>query len=221
MFLTNKYTLWYYKIISNATNRNLSGYVEKHHVIPKSLGGTDDKFNIVSLTAREHFVCHRLLTKMTEGSYKKKMIHAIWSFTRTSKNQNRIKITSKSYEVIRKEFSNMLSESRKGIMNVGKTPWNKGISTPGRKHTEETKIKMKNSWKKRPPRSKEHSDAISRANTGKKASEETKKKMSATRTGIVPKASFIPFICEHCGKEGKGATNYKRWHGDNCKKVKK
>ena len=28
------------------------------------------------------------------------------------------------------------------------------------------------------------------------------------------------WICEHCGKTGKGSTNYKRWHGDKCKEVK-
>lgn len=26
-----------------------------------------------------------------------------------------------------------------------------------------------------------------------------------------------PWICEHCGKDGVGLTNYVRWHGDNCK----
>jgi len=25
------------------------------------------------------------------------------------------------------------------------------------------------------------------------------------------------WYCEHCGKSGKGKSNYQRWHGDNCK----
>jgi hypothetical protein len=38
-FLENKYTKWYFSIISNAQSREVSGYIEKHHIIPKSLGG--------------------------------------------------------------------------------------------------------------------------------------------------------------------------------------
>ena len=48
----------YNSIIDRAKTRNLPGYTEKHHVVPKSIGGSDDKSNIVELTAKEHFVCH-------------------------------------------------------------------------------------------------------------------------------------------------------------------
>jgi hypothetical protein len=37
------------------------GYSEKHHIIPKSLGGSDDKDNLVLLTAKEHYIAHALL----------------------------------------------------------------------------------------------------------------------------------------------------------------
>jgi len=39
-------------------------YYEKHHILPRCLSGTDDKENIVVLTAREHFLAHALLVKM-------------------------------------------------------------------------------------------------------------------------------------------------------------
>jgi hypothetical protein len=61
IFINNKYTNWYNSIINNVKNRNITGYTEKHHIIPSSLGGDNSKENIVSLTAREHFVCHLLL----------------------------------------------------------------------------------------------------------------------------------------------------------------
>ena len=64
MYLTNKYSKWYHKIIENAKLRNLSEGIEKHHIIPKSLGGSNLKQNIARLTPREHFVCHMMLTKM-------------------------------------------------------------------------------------------------------------------------------------------------------------
>lgn len=55
----------YNSIIERAKNRPLiCGYVEKHHIIPKCLEGTDDKSNIAVLTLEEHFVCHQLLTKI-------------------------------------------------------------------------------------------------------------------------------------------------------------
>jgi beta-lactamase class D len=54
MYLTNKYTVWYYNIIARANQRvNLEVYVEKHHIIPKSLGGSNNSSNLVKLTAKE------------------------------------------------------------------------------------------------------------------------------------------------------------------------
>ena len=43
------------KIIERAKNRKLEGYVEKHHIIPKCMNGTNEPNNLVDLTAREHF----------------------------------------------------------------------------------------------------------------------------------------------------------------------
>ena len=74
MYLQNKYTRWYYSIIDRAQSRTLSGYKERHHIIPRSLGGSNQKNNIVNLTGREHFICHWLLTKMTIDQHRQKMI---------------------------------------------------------------------------------------------------------------------------------------------------
>jgi hypothetical protein len=75
--LTNKYSNLYFKITSNAKQRITEGYTERHHIIPQSLGGNNDKDNLVDLTAREHFVCHWLLIKMTEGKDRSKMLYAL------------------------------------------------------------------------------------------------------------------------------------------------
>lgn len=71
MFVENKYFKYYYSIVDRAKSRTIYGYKERHHIIPKSLGGSNNKENIVDLTAREHFICHLLLTKMTDGKNKK------------------------------------------------------------------------------------------------------------------------------------------------------
>jgi hypothetical protein len=77
IFINNKYTTWYNSIITKANNRTIIGYTEKHHIIPSSLGGSNSKENLVVLTAREHFICHLLLTKMTIGNAKYKMNFAL------------------------------------------------------------------------------------------------------------------------------------------------
>lgn len=64
MFKDNKYTKTYNEIIAKARLRRIQvGYTEKHHVIPKSLGGRNGH-NLVRLTVREHFICHWLLIRM-------------------------------------------------------------------------------------------------------------------------------------------------------------
>lgn len=39
-------------------------YFETHHKVPKSIGGTNDRNNLVNLTAREHYIAHLLLVKI-------------------------------------------------------------------------------------------------------------------------------------------------------------
>ena len=36
-------------------------YHETHHIVPKCMGGSNDKENLIDLFAREHFEAHRLL----------------------------------------------------------------------------------------------------------------------------------------------------------------
>lgn len=55
----------YNRLIESARLRSASvGYMERHHVLPRSEGGTDAPENLVYLTAREHFLAHWLLYRM-------------------------------------------------------------------------------------------------------------------------------------------------------------
>lgn len=58
------YRKHYDTLITRAKSRIIEGYVEKHHIIPECLGGTDDISNLVALTPEEHYVAHQLLCKM-------------------------------------------------------------------------------------------------------------------------------------------------------------
>ena len=115
MFLQNKYARWYFNIIDKAKTRTISDYTESHHIVPKSLGGSNQKNNLVQLTAREHFVSHLLLVKMTDGVNKKKMSRGLWLMAKGGKN--RYSPPSRSYETARKAFV----ESQKGHPNYLKS----------------------------------------------------------------------------------------------------
>lgn len=104
MFIQNKFHKWYFSIIDKAIVRQSGD--EKHHIVPKSFGGSDDKSNLVLLTFREHYVCHLLLTKMCEGELKHKMLYAIHRMVFSEKYGN----GSRLYERFRSEFIESLKE---------------------------------------------------------------------------------------------------------------
>lgn len=117
------YSKVYNDIISRARNRNLQGYKERHHVIPKCLGGSNESDNLVDLTFREHFICHWLLVKMYPEE--KKLIYAfshMINFTHTNKQRANV-LTSRHFELVKRYYAPHI-----GKWNAGKTPWNKGLT---------------------------------------------------------------------------------------------
>lgn len=58
---------------------NVDGYTEKHHVVPKCLGGSNDANNVVEMTLREHYIAHKLLLSIYGNN--KKLIYALWMMT--------------------------------------------------------------------------------------------------------------------------------------------
>lgn len=116
IFTDNKYTRCYFNIVNRALSRAEGDmYLEKHHIIPKSLGGSNDKSNLVKLTAKEHFLCHRLLTKMVDDPKAKiKMHNAVFQMTISSKNQNRYKITSRVYTILKQNKSLAMTGNKYG-----------------------------------------------------------------------------------------------------------
>lgn len=66
VYIQNKYTDTYYRIIHKALSETNDGYTETHHIIPRCLGGTNSKENLVRLSYKQHRICHKLLTKMVQ-----------------------------------------------------------------------------------------------------------------------------------------------------------
>lgn len=77
----SKYERWHDAIISRAKKRTLGIYRERHHIRPRSLGGSDAPENLVDLTYREHFLVHWLLTKICTGDDLRKMVLALHCMT--------------------------------------------------------------------------------------------------------------------------------------------
>lgn len=206
MFLFNEYTSEYYKIINHALNRlgheatrkqarELLGYTERHHIIPRSLGGINDNFNLVWLTAAEHLKVHLLLVHMViVKNHKRKMNSAAVRMANPqSRTQHRILGDEEIEGIakIREESAKLHSE----YMKIR----HKGENNPfyGRHHTEETKL------------------ATRLANTGKKRTDESKKRYSDSKMGDKNPSKKI-VTCPHCGVTGR-AGGVRKHHFDNCK----
>jgi hypothetical protein len=191
-------------------------YTENHHIVPKSLGGDNSSVNLVKLTAREHYLCHLLLTKMVSGEAKYKMYFA-FGMMMTGHKKNRYAPPSRFYSIRRSLVGKAIS-----FFNKGRTSWNAGIP-----RTESEKINISKSLTGRiiGPHSTQHNEKLSESNKGKhqhegdsnpmfgkKQSADSKEKMRLAKINA-PKT-----ICEHCSKSVV-QMSYKRWHGDNCKSL--
>lgn len=75
-------------------------YCEKHHIIPRALGGSNFSENLVNLTAKEHFIAHLLLAKIYGGD----MWYALhmMSIGRNNRNKRDYKINSNTYSILKK-----------------------------------------------------------------------------------------------------------------------
>jgi hypothetical protein len=194
----------YTQIIESAKLKQYNQYTEKHHIIPKCLGGDNKKSNIVCLSYREHFICHWLLCKIYPENHKLKA-----AFAKMLGGKKRI-VSSWMFETVKRNIKDTHFEwlRNKEPWNKGKSgtqiPWNKGLKTGPL--TEEEKIKRsliaKEYWSKREHHRKGKSSwcvgtkgIVKAWNKGKKA---------------------VKIQCPHCSKIIGGEGNYKRWHGDNC-----
>jgi hypothetical protein len=203
MFLDNKYSSWYSQLISKARNRKLTGYVERHHVVPRSLGGESFGNNLVELTAREHFVCHALLVKMTEGQERYKMVHAFVKMGVISPDHKRY-VNSALYEFAKREASLL---QRDPVLDKARRD---GIS--------KTKT-----GKSRPPLSEEWKAKIGASvkALGLRNTEEHNQRISEHKKNFWASGFTYPILtCDNCGTLGKG-PNMSRYHFSNCKKVGK
>ena len=210
-------------IIDRARNRKLQGYREQHHVIPRCLGGTDDKSNLVELTAREHFIVHKLLCELFPDN--KKLVHAYWLMANKTQsgNQQRIyNVSSKEYQRLKEQIRDIKSITMKGNTNrkKGTIPWNKNKSVG---------LFGDDNPAKRPEVRKQISDALTRRQLEKIQCPHCNKMGQPSNMyrwhfdycKLNPDKLIRPDleICRECGIETT-KVNIIRWHNNNCKTLK-
>lgn len=129
-------------------------YHERHHIVPKCLGGTNDDENLIDLYAREHYEAHRLLA--IEHNDNKQLTYAWWLMSNmTNKHEERYKLTAEEYEEVRLAYSETVKQRR------GKLHPNYGKPLP--------------EW---------HKKRLSELMTGRKLSKERRKQISESHKGI-------------------------------------
>ena len=198
----NQYNLLIESRRSLARSKTNDGHYELHHIVPRSIGGDDDKGNLVLLTPREHYIAHWMLYKMHGGKMKAKLAYAFFMMSRNNPNQKR-DITARQYERAKQamrdsctgenhpnfgkkiwtdEQKATISKRQLGKNNsmYGKDPWNKGKKLPPLSEERRRALAEFNRGK---PRSEETRRKISEGHMGKKLSEETKAKLREINLG--------------------------------------
>ena len=120
--------------------------LEIHHIIPRSIGGTNDKDNLIVLTAKEHWIAHRLLYKMqTEGKAKRDMAFAL---VRMAGNSFKGQMTSRHYALIKKVNSEAsLKQWQDPEYRAKQMAWRNKLGPV----SAEQKAKCRATWKKKIP----------------------------------------------------------------------
>jgi len=151
------------KFIDSLKSQVIDGYSEKHHIVPRSHGGSNKKDNLIALTPRQHFIAHRMLWKAYGGS----MARAYFMMSATGKYG---KIGSKTYAMAREEYSKQV------VIQMAKKP-NIPAFTPEHRQ----KLRMAKLGKKLSP---QHRENVRLSVLGRKCSTETRQKISATKKEI-------------------------------------
>jgi hypothetical protein len=141
-------------------------YHERHHIVPRSVGGSDDEDNLIDLYAREHYEAHKLLHE--ENPENEKLAFAWWMMSTKSYNtEGRYELTAEEYELAKIALSEAQSKAKKEqFVNKENHPMF------GKTQSEESRKKMSNAKKGKPSPKK-----------GVAVSDEEKTRLNSIRPG--------------------------------------
>ena len=151
-------------------------YHERHHIIPKCMGGTNDEENLIDLFPREHFIAHKLLAQ--ENPNIEGLVYAWWCMSNMSGEYIKgvKRLTPEEYEDAKKAYRKLITgkpfseEHRRKISEA----------TKGKTISEKTRL------------------AVAKANSNRIWSENSRRKMSKSMSG-----ENHPRFGTHWSEEGK------------------
>ena len=119
-------------------------YVERHHIIPKSLGGSNNPDNIVAVTAREHYILHELLvfhfkTIGNTRAYNKMLL----AWNRLTHDKKGYFVTSRLYS----QLKELNSQRARNFRHTNESKEKMRVAATGKKHSPESLIKLSHSLK--------------------------------------------------------------------------
>ena len=86
------------------------GSVEWHHIIPRCIGGSDDKSNLVCFYPREHYIAHLLLWKIHPKHFNLMLALCSMAGNVNATNMRQFKYNSRLYEKVKLDYSMALKE---------------------------------------------------------------------------------------------------------------
>lgn len=112
------YKKLYNNLIETRKNRIMDTYYEKHHIIPKCMGGSNEEDNLIKLTFREHYMAHYILTKIYPNH--SGIQYGFLCMLRKQPTGERI-LSSKQYDTIKRNFASYKSWYSKNVFNPGQS----------------------------------------------------------------------------------------------------
>jgi hypothetical protein len=226
----------YDQLILRGQTRTLNEYSERHHIIPRCMGGTDEPENLVRLTPEEHYVAHQLLVKIHPNNHD--LVRAATFMTTHSTDA---RVNNKLFGWLRRKSSSAMSVFMTEYLKDNDHP--RGMS--GKINTAESNTKRRKALKGRPSHSKgKKNPKLSQSKKGKAprklitrlfdrremdiqnfiiwcnneddplAHRERNKRRGDKQRGKIQVQRKIE--CPHCHKIG-GESVMRRWHFENCK----
>lgn len=87
-------------------------YHERHHIVPRCMGGADDEENLIDLFAREHFVVHKMLAEENPDNHKLIYAYTCMAFVKRD-GVDRYELSPDEYEEAKIILSKVRSEDNK------------------------------------------------------------------------------------------------------------
>ena len=157
-------------------------YKERHHIIPKCMGGDNSESNMIDLYAKEHFIAHKLLAIENPDNYGCVYAWGLMAHCNSKGQERNYDITPEEYEELKKLMAINNSNFQKELWQDEEYRLKMRKARSGRKLSDEHRKKLSEALKGRKI-SDETREKIGNIHRGKKLTDEQKAKISNVTKG--------------------------------------